>query len=291
MDQFIEVIKLVSSDDEDNPAPPPHPMVHVARLMPLPASAVVDLTADDQDESNIRSSSTTSGILTGRKQAPSAAPLAAELVKTKKKPKMTPTTNRFSFHPDDTFSFHQRSKLRFTIRGEPCVLQRTRHIGNRVYSPSGAKKQDFQNACKALFAAKSINGQHLFNEFAFVDNQHLMIVVIIREKRPQSDFCMSDASHCCKSLMRKESAPCLLGKGHGDIDNYAKFVLDALTGLLYQDDKQVVLLSAARVLDNRDACTGAINIMVKNVTERQVCFCWKKTKKSSQGDAELQQCH
>ena len=91
--------------------------------------------------------------------------------------------------------------------------------------------------------------------------------------------------------MRKESAPCLLGKGHGDIDNYAKFVLDALTGLLYQDDKQVVLLSAARVLDNRDDCNGAINIMDKNVTERQVRFCWKKTKKSSQGDAELQQCH
>jgi len=277
MDQFIEVIKLVSSDDEDDPAPPPppHPMVHVARLMPRPASAVVDLTADDQDESNIRSSSTTSGILAGRKQAPSAAPSAAELVKTKKKPKMTPTTNRFSFHPDDTFSFHQHSKLRFTIRGEPCVLQRTRHgIGNRVYSPSGAKKQDFQNACKALFAAKSINGQHLFDEFAFVDNQHLMIVVIIREKRPQSDFCMSDASHCRKSSMRKESAPRLLGKGHGDIDNYAKFVLDALTGLVYQDDKQVVLLSAARVLDNRDDCNGAIDVLVKNVTERQVrCEC------------------
>ena len=41
-----------------------------------------------------------------------------------------------------------------------------------------------------------------------------------------------------------------------DIDNLAKFVLDALNGLLYTDDRQVVKLLVYKLLDNQGECEG-----------------------------------
>jgi Holliday junction resolvase RusA-like endonuclease len=41
-----------------------------------------------------------------------------------------------------------------------------------------------------------------------------------------------------------------------DVDNLAKFVLDALTGLLYRDDEQVVKLSAIKLIDTEEPFGG-----------------------------------
>lgn len=39
--------------------------------------------------------------------------------------------------------------------------------------------------------------------------------------------------------------------GRPDVDNYAKLVMDALNGILWADDAQIVLLSAAKVYAER----------------------------------------
>ena len=48
-----------------------------------------------------------------------------------------------------------------------------------------------------------------------------------------------------------------------DIDNMAKFVLDACNGLLYQDDRQVVKLTLLKLRDNDGLCNGRTVLDVK----------------------------
>ena len=50
-----------------------------------------------------------------------------------------------------------------------------------------------------------------------------------------------------------------------DIDNFAKFVLDSITGVLYDDDAQVSILQMHKSRDNSGTCEGRIAI--------QVCAC------------------
>jgi Holliday junction resolvase RusA-like endonuclease len=49
------------------------------------------------------------------------------------------------------------------------------------------------------------------------------------------------------------------------VDNLAKFVLDSLNGLLYDDDRQVCSLHATRLLDNDGLCLGSTEVCVRAV--------------------------
>lgn len=48
-----------------------------------------------------------------------------------------------------------------------------------------------------------------------------------------------------------------------DIDNLCKFVLDALTGVVYGDDSQVVKLTATKLVDHQHPYTGRVEIIFK----------------------------
>lgn len=52
-----------------------------------------------------------------------------------------------------------------------------------------------------------------------------------------------------------------------DIDNYAKFLLDALTGALYEDDCQVVELHIYKSRDSRGLCNGGMKIQCSRIPE------------------------
>ncbi len=52
-----------------------------------------------------------------------------------------------------------------------------------------------------------------------------------------------------------------------DIDNYAKFLLDALTGALFEDDSQVVELHLYKGRDSRGLCNGRMKIQCSIVPE------------------------
>ena len=47
-----------------------------------------------------------------------------------------------------------------------------------------------------------------------------------------------------------------------DVDNLSKFVLDALNGLVYHDDRQVVKLVAIKLQDNNSFCRGGTRVVV-----------------------------
>ena len=61
------------------------------------------------------------------------------------------------------------------------------------------------------------------------------------------------------SYSKRRKAQCNAGEitpGKPDIDNVQKAILDALNGVVYLDDKQVVLTMAAKALHRRERNTG-----------------------------------
>lgn len=46
-----------------------------------------------------------------------------------------------------------------------------------------------------------------------------------------------------------------------DVDNVAKIILDSITGIVYQDDKQIVKLSVSKVYSE----TPRVEVKIKNV--------------------------
>jgi Holliday junction resolvase RusA-like endonuclease len=55
-----------------------------------------------------------------------------------------------------------------------------------------------------------------------------------------------------------------------DVDNLAKFVLDALNGLLYSDDSQVILLQAVKLHDSTDSCNGRTEVQVWSLRQEDL---------------------
>ena len=70
-------------------------------------------------------------------------------------------------------------------------------------------------------------------------------------RRPNTDFVASNRA----GRMLKAMVP-FWRAIKPDIDNMAKFVLDALNGLVYEDDKQVVKLVVYKLLDSIGECEG-----------------------------------
>ena len=53
-----------------------------------------------------------------------------------------------------------------------------------------------------------------------------------------------------------------------DIDNLAKFVLDGVNNLVYQDDKQVVKLVVHKLFDSECSCDGRTVVEVTKFDEK-----------------------
>lgn len=51
-----------------------------------------------------------------------------------------------------------------------------------------------------------------------------------------------------------------------DVDNLAKFLLDAMTGVLFEDDSQIVELNVHKLRDNVGTCDGRVAIQVERAS-------------------------
>ena len=80
-------------------------------------------------------------------------------------------------------------------------------------------------------------------------------------KRPNSDFRPG-------GFLRGQAA--YVRPIRPDIDNLAKFVLDSLNGIAYQDDSQVVKLVVYKLMDSDFPCNGRTIVEVKEFTEAVV---------------------
>ena len=98
-------------------------------------------------------------------------------------------------------------------------------------------------------------------------NQPVQMKVWFFLKRPASDFTnRRRGMERLKESAMTDSQTVVAIKP--DTDNMGKFLLDALTGALYEDDSQVVDLHMFKLRDNDGLCNGKVAI--------EVCA-WKKT--------------
>ena len=119
--------------------------------------------------------------------------------------------------------------IKFIIKTRPKPQQRHRSRGGRYqYDPSAKDKRDFLLQAKQ-YAPKKPTKQNIEMELIFC------------YKRPRSHFRSKN-----KKLILKEDAPLYKGS-KADIDNISKFYIDAMNGVFYKDDAQIVTLRADKV--------------------------------------------
>jgi len=141
----------------------------------------------------------------------------------------------------------QASLIRFTVRGNPRPLQRHRTSRGFVYNPSANAQQSFRSKVTDLIYGKNSSEPRspMYPSPLFGEST-LSMSIVFRLKRPKSHYV---ANRPGPGRLRS-TAPPTVGHAGGDVDNLAKFVLDSLNGLLYEDDRQIASLHVTKLLDD-----------------------------------------
>ena len=120
--------------------------------------------------------------------------------------------------------------LKWEVLTQPIPQKRHRHLKTgRTYDPCSAEK--------TLFLKKS---RAACPEMVNVDSSPMSIKLRFECARPKSHY-------TTPALAKLSSRAPLDHTFKGDIDNYVKFVMDALCGTFYRDDAQIFQLSATKV--------------------------------------------
>lgn len=118
--------------------------------------------------------------------------------------------------------------MKFTIPGNPIALKRHRHTKSGFsYDPSKNDKSDFLAKCLNHRPSKPFTGA-------------IFMRLVFYFIRPKSHFGTGKNAN-----KLKDSAPVFHIKTP-DIDNLIKFVSDALNGIFYTDDRQIVSIDAEK---------------------------------------------
>lgn len=167
------------------------------------------------------------------------------------------------------------SKIRFKIHGNPRPLQRHRSSRGHIYNPSLKYQKSFLDAFqKLIFDEKhhmNMNMSMTMNNNdddppLFDATENLVITIIFRMKRPKSHFVNNKPG----PGRLKKKAPSRLSPIRTDVDNLAKFVLDSMNGVLYEDDRQITSIHATKLLDDVDLCEGSTEIHIRSINEEDI---------------------
>jgi Holliday junction resolvase RusA-like endonuclease len=134
------------------------------------------------------------------------------------RPRKCPKRVNYSFFSDG-ISSHSATTLFFEVDGQPQPKARAAPSRRgSFYNPSKVLETEFAAVYKAVFQDSSCTGVH---------------------------FCKKKLLRVNLQFLFAESTPVLRTP---DIDNLSKLVLDALNRVAYEDDRQVVALSARKVV-------------------------------------------
>lgn len=210
----------------------------------------------------------------------------------------TDLNNQFDIISSNLYKF---SKIKFIVRGNPLPLRRHRTARGFIYNPSASAQESFkavvvEQLYNITSLTKSIsnniinnlpNGLYITDDDdnkpttlsyqnlqlpLFDINQQLAMTIIFRMKRPQYHFISSKAGPGRLKLNcnNTNSNNIIYPSTTSDIDNLAKFVLDSLNSILYEDDKQIISLHAIKLYDDYcpiddDCCQGSTQICIKAI--------------------------
>lgn len=143
------------------------------------------------------------------------------------------------------------NELRVFIPGEPCAQGRPRFstAGGFVRAYDPAKSRNYKAYVKAVCAEEAKNQGWLFNT-----DLPLEVEIIAGLSIPSS-----------KSKKFKQAAAEGVEKPtkKPDVDNIAKTVTDALSGVIYKDDKQIVNLTVAKIYSKRPGVSVVVKVLKK----------------------------
>lgn len=180
---------------------------------------------------------------------------------------------------DNDIDIDSSRKIEFTIRGNPLPLARHRSKGKFMYNPSAKKQEQFRNVMlHSLLPNSCFNNTSTSTRtnavprdtntvIPFFDQEESIAVkILFRLKRPKNHFRSSIPG---PGRLRPVHATNLQNTRQ-DVDNLAKFVLDALNGVLYDDDRQIVSLNVLKVMDYEGHCEGATKISMEVIRDSDV---------------------
>ena len=134
------------------------------------------------------------------------------------------------------------STLTFTVHGIPAPQGSKRHLGRGILVESSKKvkpwRQDVKYQALALKPAD------------WVTAAPVAMSVVFRFQRPKSHF--------NKSGLRSSAPLECTSASHGDIEKLVRSTNDALNGVLFDDDRQVVSLVATKRYCEGNEPPGAI---------------------------------
>ena len=170
---------------------------------------------------------------------------------------------------------HEKSRvgsLAMTIRGHPLPLRRHRTSRGFMYNPSAKAQASFRNETSMLVFG--MGDENVFESTTdcnvtsgpplFTAEASLSVTLILRLRRPLSHFRAGRRETCTL----KAGAPAsLTSVTRTDVDNLAKFVLDACNGLLYEDDRQIQNLHVIKQLDNEGECLGSTQLFIRAIDD------------------------
>ena len=165
---------------------------------------------------------------------------------------------------------HTIQRIHWVVRGNPLPLRRHRTARGFVYNPSAPAQASFRNITRQILddsvphqLRNSTNGATLP---IFPEGQPLVMTILFRMKRPNLHFIGNKPG----VARLREGAPPELAPTRTDVDNLAKFVLDSLNGILYEDDRQINSLQITKLLDNDGLCQGSTEICCRPLSESDV---------------------
>ena len=205
---------------------------------------------------------------------------------------MTTTTTPGGDEADDNVP---PSLVQFTVRGNPLPLRRHRTSRGFVYNPSAAAQKSFRETVESVVFAR-VNGGINQTSAAVTattsstkagesdedddddgeenrpysplwkSNHTLAVSILFCMKRPKNHFVSGRPG---PGRLRATAPSQSCSRMRTDVDNLAKFVLDALNGVLYEDDRQIASLHVTKLYDNDadELCRGSTRVCLRLLRE------------------------
>jgi len=134
------------------------------------------------------------------------------------------------------------TSITFAVHGLPAPQGSKRHMGNGVMVESSKKVKPWRQDTKyAALAAKPSDWDA---------SGPMSLSVVFRFQRP--------AAHYLKNGLRPTAPYYVTSARNGDLDKLLRSTCDAITGILFDDDRQVVSINAIKRYCTQGELPGAI---------------------------------
>ena len=155
------------------------------------------------------------------------------------------------------FTAAQPMALSFQIQGRPESKPSVAFRGRQRYNPKRAKMLATRDTVSNLVS--SLPGG---DGPVFVRSKYLYVDLVFHFPRPRSHLRRNSNRLVVLRDGLLQSLKSLIPSTKVDLDNLAKFILDAMTGPVYEDDSQIVKLSITKLFDNESNCEGRTEVKV-----------------------------